>query len=58
VHAGLVEAVPTGALRVLPEALEILLALVVQHVVFARHIEHGRADSRELLLQRVELLGL
>src|SRR2546428_287100 len=57
-HAGLVEAVPAGALRVLPEALEVALAVVTQYVVFARHIEHRRADPHELLMQLVEFLGL
>ena len=40
VHAFRVEAVPPGSLGALSVAFQILFAVIVEHVVFARHEEH------------------
>ena len=40
VHAVLVEAVPAGALRAFAESLQVALAVVLEHVVFAGDVEH------------------
>ena len=54
-HATLVEALPAGALRPFPESLQIALAIVLEHVMFARHVEHWHRQVRQHLLQRIEL---
>src|SRR5262249_15150598 len=59
VHALLVEAVPTGSPGTFAVALEILFAVVVEHVVFARNEEDvPAAGTLENLIDRVELLRL
>src|SRR5262249_37478036 len=50
---------PTGAFCPLSEALTILRAVVVENVVFPRHIKHlARLAALQDLLKRVEFLGL
>jgi hypothetical protein len=57
VHAAMVEAVPARALGSLAVAVEEGLArALVQHVVLARHVEHGEAGFLEDLVGVVELL--
>jgi hypothetical protein len=59
VHPLLVEAVPPAALDVLPIALQVLLAVVVEHVVLAGDEEHVlRRGALENLVHGVELFGL
>src|SRR5262249_3013129 len=58
VHAVLVEAVPAGALRVLAVTLAVELDLLVDDVVFARHVMHGEARGADDLVGVVELLRL
>ena len=56
-HALLVEAVPPCALRFFAVALEILLPVVVQHVVFAGNENHVlRSRALQNLVHRVEFL--
>src|SRR5262249_35301469 len=57
VRALLIEAVPAGAVGALAVALEILLAIVVEHVVFTGYEEHILgAGALENLIDRVELV--
>jgi hypothetical protein len=58
VHAAFVEALPAGAMRAFTESLQIALAIVAEHVVLARHVEHRDGEIREHLLARVELRRL
>src|SRR3954454_19503969 len=55
----LIEAVPTRASRTLAKSLEILLSIIIQDVMLARHVENllGFAAFQDLF-ERVELLGL
>ena len=59
VRAFVIEAEPAAAFGSFAEALEVLFAIVIEHIVFARHVENlfGFA-SLENLFERVELFGL
>ena len=58
-HALLVKAVPTVALRSLAITLAILRSVVVQHVMLARHIKNlVRAQALQPLIERVKLRRL
>ena len=55
-HAVLVEAVPACALRALTVAIQILLAVIVQHIVLTRHKEDVfGAGGLQQLIDGVEL---
>src|SRR5512144_2253767 len=54
VHAAGVEAVPPGALRAAPIALEIELLLTVDEVVLARHVMHVEPSLRDDAIGIVE----
>ena len=54
-HAALIEAVPTGALRAFAESLQVALAVVLEHIVLAGDVEHRQRQLGQHLLQRVEL---
>ena len=54
-HAGLIEAVPTGALCALAKSLQVALAIVFEHIVLAGDVEHRQRKIAQYLLQRVEL---
>jgi hypothetical protein len=53
--APLVEAVPAGALRAFAESLQVTLAIVFEHIVFAGDVEHGQRQLGQYLLKCVEL---
>jgi hypothetical protein len=57
VHAGLIETVPSKACRALAIPLQISLAVIVEHVVFAGDVVNRQVSAPNDLIGVVELLG-